>query len=124
MAVGVLLRVPAVFTYKQGASLAFFGEFMQDFAKPFYKSKTWQKCRENYVKKTGGLCEECLKHGRYTPAEIVHHKVHITPHNIYNPEVTLNFENLESLCRKCHGERHGSYVRRYVVDELGRVEVR
>lgn len=94
---------------------------MQEYAERFYKSKAWQSCRLSYVKAVGGLCEECLKQGRYNPGVIVHHKVHITPENINSPEVTMNFDNLELLCRDCHGAEHGRVNKRWKVDELGRV---
>ena len=94
---------------------------MQEYAKTFYKSTAWKHCRENYVRSVGGLCEECLRKGLYVPAEIVHHKVHVSPENIGDPEVTLSHDNLEALCRKCHGERHGTVSHRYTVDALGRV---
>lgn len=105
---------------------------MKDYAKGFYKSKAWQHCRETYLKKVGGLCERCLKKGLYTPAEIVHHKVYLTEENIRDETVTLNFANLEALCRDCHAEEHddqireakGLHARRYTVDELGRVKIR
>lgn len=37
---------------------------------------------------------------------IVHHKCYIDANNIYNPEVTLNFDNLELLCLDCHNKEH------------------
>lgn len=94
---------------------------MQDYAKKFYKSKQWERCREGYLSRVGGLCEPCLKAGRFTPAEIVHHKTFITPENINDPTITLNFENLEAVCRVCHAEKHSGNIKRFEVDELGRV---
>lgn len=67
------------------------------------------------------MCERCLKCGRYQAGEIVHHKIHLTPANITNPEVTMSFANLELLCRECHADAHRGYERRYHCDELGRV---
>lgn len=94
---------------------------MKDYAARFYKSKAWQECAAAYKKSKGGLCEECYKHGIIKPAVIVHHKIHISTMNIYNPEVTLNWNNLEALCRDCHAKRH-SRQKRFVVDrETGRV---
>ena len=49
-------------------------------------------------------CFLCTKCGR--PAEEVHHKKHLTPDNIYDPSVSLNMDNLTSLCRECHFEEH------------------
>lgn len=37
---------------------------------------------------------------------IVHHKCYLDMSNIYNPEVTLNFDNLELLCMDCHNKEH------------------
>ena len=99
------------------------GNSMKEYAEQFYKSKAWERCRASYAASVGGLCEECLKHGRIEAGVIVHHKIHITPANIHCPEVTMNFDNLEMLCRKCHGEMHGTVKRRYKVDPLGRVMV-
>ena len=89
---------------------------------PFYHTKQWQDCREAYMQSVGGLCEKCLKNGIYKPAEIVHHKQHLTPENVNDPSISLNFDNLEALCRDCHGLEHGG--KRYSVDEWGYVTAR
>lgn len=91
----------------------------RDFAKSFYSSRTWTDCRNAYAKSVGGLCERCLAHGIYRPGEIVHHKCYISPENINDPTVTLNWENLELLCREHHAEEHTG--RRYRLDEFGRI---
>ena len=96
---------------------------MKEYAERFYKSKSWQKTRAAYVKMRGGLCERCLKEGRISAGVIVHHKIYLTPENIRHPEITLNFENLELLCREHHQQEHDGRQRRYKVDELGRVIV-
>ena len=96
---------------------------MQDFAKSFYKSKAWQKCRAAYAASVGGLCEDCLDSGIVQAGEIVHHVRALTPDNIDDPAVTLSPENLRLLCRDCHGKRHG-HVRRYRIDAAGRVTAR
>ena len=96
---------------------------MQDWAASFYKSKAWQRTRAAYAKSVGGLCERCLKAGRYNAGVIVHHKVHLTPELITKPEIALSFDNLELLCRDCHGAEHGRVNKRWKVDELGRVVV-
>lgn len=94
---------------------------MKPYAVAFYKSKAWKDCRAAYISKVGGLCEDCLAEGRFTPAEIVHHVTEITPENIGDPAVTLNFSNLRAVCRECHAKEHGARPRRYKVDEIGRV---
>ena len=93
----------------------------REFAKAFYGSKQWQECRESYARSKRYLCEDCLSKGLYTPGEIVHHIKELSPENINDPRVTLNFDNLRLVCRKCHAEEHQQRDRRYVVDEYGRV---
>lgn len=97
---------------------------MREFAESFYKSKAWQDCRAAYVKRVGGLCERCLASGIYSSGEIVHHKTHLTPENISDPEIALGFDNLELLCRDCHGNEHRGFERRWTVDECGRIEAK
>lgn len=94
---------------------------MKPYAVAFYKSKAWKTCRASYMERVGGLCEDCLELGRLTPAEIVHHVQEITPENINDPSITLNQANLRAVCRECHAIEHGAHVRRFKVDELGRV---
>lgn len=76
------------------------------FARQFYSSAAWQACRNEYAKKQGYLCENCLRQGIYKPGEIVHHKIELDPVNIENPEITLNPANLMLLCRDCHAKVH------------------
>ena len=94
---------------------------MQEYAETFYKSKAWQKCRKAYAKSKGELCERCLNKGIYKAGEIVHHKQHITPGNITDPNIILAWDNLELLCRDCHAQEHDRRKRRYKVDDMGRV---
>jgi len=94
---------------------------MKDFAAQFYKSKAWKDCRSAFMRFRGGLCERCLASGIYSSGEIVHHKTHLTPENISDPEIALGFDNLELLCRQCHGDMHRTIKRRYHIDEDGRV---
>lgn len=89
----------------------------------FYKSKAWKDCRAGYAASVGYLCESCLEKGIYKPGEIVHHKQELTPENINDPTVTLNWENLKLVCRDCHAVEHGE-EKRYHVDEFGRVTMK
>ena len=79
---------------------------MKKFAKKFYSSKEWKKCRESFIAERividGGLCQRCHKQ----PGEELHHKEHLSIFNIDNPDVTLNYKNLIWLCRDCHFEEH------------------
>ena len=108
------------------------------FAKKFYSSKAWQDCRNAYAKKRNYLCEDCLRRGIYRPGEIVHHIIELDPVTIERPEIALDFNNLELLCRDCHARRHeqsgGRWAevnrkrkekkineQRFIIDENGKV---
>ena len=82
-------------------------QMAKPFARKFYSSKAWQDCRNEYARRRHYLCEECLRKGIYKPGVIVHHKIELDPITIERPEIALNFDNLELLCRDCHRERHG-----------------
>jgi len=80
---------------------------MKEFARKFYFSKAWQECRDGYINQRkgidGGMCEECHSELGY----IVHHRKHLTPQNITDPEIALNWSNLEFVCKNCHDILHG-----------------
>ena len=100
----------------------------KDFAQGFYNSTAWKECREAYKRQQRFLCERCLAQGLLVPGEIVHHKIRITPATIDDPAVTLNFENLELLCRKHHEEEHRrergrTFDRRYTIGPDGHVNI-
>lgn len=110
---------PPSFGTTSGSSL--FIEMKYQECKGFYNSKVWQDCRNSYKKSRHGLCEKCLEQGIYRPSEIVHHKTPVTPFNMNDPNITLNWDNLECLCREHHAEVHGTREKRYKVDDLGRI---
>ncbi len=91
--------------------------------KAFYKSKTWQRCRDEYMKSVGGLCERCEARGIIRPARIVHHKEYISPANIRDPFILLSFDNLEALCQDCHNNEHFKKNKRYKANIDGTIEV-
>ena len=78
----------------------------KEYAKHFYKSKEWLKCRQGYISHRqaidGGLCERCKDELGF----IVHHKIYLTPENINDPNTTLNWDNLEYICQDCHNKEH------------------
>lgn len=92
-----------------------------EFADAFYKSWPWKRCREGYLKSVGGLCERCAKHGLIVPAEQVHHKIKLTPENLKDPAIALNWENLEALCTACHQAEHKG--KRWICDVNGSVRI-
>ena len=52
------------------------------------------------------LCVKCAEIGKVIPAEEVHHIIHLSPKNINDPSISLNMDNLISLCREHHFEEH------------------
>ncbi len=99
---------------------------MKEYARAFYKSRAWLKCRDSYIKSVGGLCERCLADGLIVPGYIVHHKCYLTPENINDPATTLNWDNLELLCLDCHNKEHfkEEHEKRYEVMPDGTVIVK
>lgn len=79
----------------------------KDWARPFYNSRRWIKARDSYISERmmidGGLCEECQRE----PGYIVHHKIQLTEGNVNDQEISLNFSNLEYVCKTCHDEFEG-----------------
>ena len=76
----------------------------KEWALAFYKSIAWIKCRLGFLTSKYFICERCGG-----AATVAHHKEWLTPQNINDPSVTLNWEKLESLCQDCHNkEHHGS----------------
>ena len=73
----------------------------REFAKTFYRSKEWRQCRSYILKRDNYLCAHCGN-----PAEEVHHIIHLSPKNIMDPSITLNPDNLTSLCKDCHFAEH------------------
>lgn len=73
----------------------------KDYARKFYSSAAWIKTQAAYMASQNYLCERCGD-----MACIVHHKKHITPQNIDDVNITLNWDNLEALCQDCHNKEH------------------
>jgi 5-methylcytosine-specific restriction endonuclease McrA len=69
-------------------------------ANRFYASTRWRNLREAYLS-VFPLCEECHLNGRATAAIDVHHKLERRDH----PEHAFDWENLQALCKACHGRK-------------------
>lgn len=77
----------------------------QEFSFAFYRGMPWRRARKAYLTSKHGVCERCGD-----IAVIVHHKKHLTPGNINDPDITLGWDNLQALCRQCHAVVHGRVV--------------
>ena len=98
------VRVMRCINGEEGPAVRFGRE--PEFADAFYKSWPWRKCRDSYLDSVGRLCERCAKKGSVVPADQVHHKIKLTPENLNDPNITLNWDNLEALCFDCHQDEH------------------
>lgn len=95
----------------------------QDFAKAFYKSATWRRCRRSFIAERtavdGGVCQRCGRALGY----IVHHREWLTPENLSDADVALNHNNLEYVCLICHNKiEQGEEDPRYRFTPDGQLE--
>lgn len=70
----------------------------------FYKSKAWKLARTIKINATQGKCERCGAIG-----EEVHHKIRLKIENVNDTNISLNRDNLEFLCKKCHNDEHDRF---------------
>ncbi len=69
---------------------------------PLYRTKTWQRIREQVLARDNYLCQRCLGNTMLTKADTVHHVRELEQH----PELALEPDNLMSLCCDCHNAIH------------------
>lgn len=91
------------------------------FARAFYMSPEWIRCRKAYAESRGWLCERCAANGLIVPGDEVHHRIRLTRDNLRDPSIALNWENLELLCKDCHLKEHDKRQRR--TDDGGHVDI-
>lgn len=80
----------------------------------FYSSSAWQKQRKYKMISENYKCNRCGG-----VAEDVHHKITLTELNVNDYEVSLDLDNLECLCRKCHNKETHGKKDEYIFDENG-----
>lgn len=70
-------------------------------------SSAWHNVRQRKLT-ANPICEECLKAGKYTPAQCVHHfhEIESTRTDKDAWDVALAWNNLQSLCFACHRRIH------------------
>ena len=78
----------------------------------FYKSKEWIELRDEVMHDNHYECQECLKRGRYTRADCVHHvnevrqRPDLALSKYYTDHEGNKQKNLIPLCNRCHNEVH------------------
>lgn len=77
----------------------------------FYHSRRWRKLRNEIVEQYHHECVECLKRGVITtdrkPGVVI--EVDHIQSIIDKPELVLDANNLQPLCRECHNAKHEKY---------------
>ena len=81
----------------------------------FYKSKEWIELRDEVMQDNHFECQECLKRGRVSRADCVHHVIEVRK----NPSLALSktyvdadgneHRQLVPLCNKCHNQVHDKF---------------
>ena len=82
----------------------------KNFSKKLYNSKDWRNIRQIVLNRDFYICQVCGEPNCNT----VHHIVELTPVNINDIDITLNPENLITLCKQCHDEVHERNYRQEV----------
>ncbi|MFC9446702.1 HNH endonuclease [Bacillus cereus] len=83
----------------------------------FYDSGEWKSIRKQVKKRDNYECQEC-KHNARVQTDTNEYsesakrkKIQIVAHHIkeleHHPELTLNINNLETVCVNCHNKEHG-----------------
>lgn len=70
--------------------------------KELYKGKYWSKLRAMALNRDNHLCQMCLRKGKVTTADLVHHIIYVKS----NFSKALDLDNLMCVCSKCHNKIH------------------
>ena len=72
-----------------------------------YNTSKWRKLRDAKLL-NNPLCEVCLANNIITPADDIHHIISFLSTNdqLKRLELAYNYDNLQSICRKCHQKEH------------------
>ena len=68
----------------------------------FYVSPVWRRMQAQILKENHFECERCKKKGLVVKATTVHHRKYLRQY----PELALDPNNLESICKRCHYNEH------------------
>lgn len=80
---------------------------MRELRRKAYNNTVWRRIRESYMHEHP-ICEECLKKGKITPAEDIHHKKSPFQKGEINYSLLLDYGNLMAVCKECHGNIHAA----------------
>lgn len=78
----------------------------------FYKTDDWLELKAEVLEENHYECQNCLKDGKYTRADVVHHVNHVRTHphlalsKHYTDSKGKKQKNLVPLCNACHALEH------------------
>ena len=70
----------------------------KNFSKKLYNSAKWKKIRNYILTRDFYMCKICGEPN----CDTVHHITELTPININDANITLNPDNLITVCNQCH----------------------
>lgn len=74
----------------------------------FYRQSRWRKVRLTALKRDRGQCVWCREKGIVTTKRLeVDHIQELDK----RPDLAYSLDNLRTLCRDCHNQRHNRYQR-------------
>lgn len=82
--------------------MRFSSDRMRGSAKARGYDSRWRKARAAFLQRNP-LCNECIKHGRLTPATVVDH---VIPHR-GDQKLFWDEDNWQALCKSCHDRKTG-----------------
>lgn len=80
----------------------------------FYLTPQWEHLRDRKKAMEHNECERCRARGKYSPCEAVHHKLYLKA----RPDLALDINNLECLCRECHYQEHHKNFKKEIPKEF------
>lgn len=94
----------------------------KNFSNKFYHSKKWKNIRAFVLQRDFYMCKIC----KIPNSSTVHHIKELTPMNIDDSSISINPDNLVTLCNRCHNLIHDKYKysegrKRYTFDAEGNV---
>ena len=94
----------------------------KNFSDKFYHSKKWKNIRAFVLQRDFYMCKIC----KMPNSSTVHHIKELTPMNINDSSISVNPDNLITLCNRCHNLIHDKYKynedrKRYTFDAEGNV---
>lgn len=88
----------------------------EQWASRLYNSQAWKDLRRAVIAARGSRCQLCGRLVTDDSQLVVHHVKELTPENIGDPNVAMNPDNLQVICRNCHDIIHRRYKAEGIAD--------